>query len=170
MGLCKIQSGKIIFNGKQLHGQQRDKLFKAQCHYIFQDPLSALNPRHTVYDLWAEGLLVHDRLKISRQNFLAMSDKVGLPADCLDKYPYEFSGGQRQRITLGRALLLEPKVILFDEPTSALDVSTQKKVVELIKALGMRGIFISHDLNVVRSLCDRVYMMKQGTCVVERLS
>ena len=141
---------------------------------IFQDPMTSLNPRHTVRRILVEPLLFHrvapDRADAERrvQGFF---DRVGLPLACLDRTPHELSGGQRQRVGIARAALLEPDFVLADEIVSGLDVSTQAQALNLLKTLtrdlGLAMAFISHDLSVVRAVCDRVYVMKSGLVVEE---
>src|SRR5699024_2868303 len=129
---------------------------------VFQDPYGSLNPRLTVADAVGEGLRVHHKTldRATRdERVRALIAEVGLPADCLHRYPHEFSGGQRQRIAIARALILEPDLLILDEPTSALDRSVQAQVLELLKALqrrhGLSYLFISHDLKVVRAISHR---------------
>jgi microcin C transport system ATP-binding protein len=138
---------------------------------VFQDPYGSLNPRMTVGMIIAEGLSAHgekDQVKIKEAVEAALVD-VGLPKDIVDRYPHEFSGGQRQRIAIARAIILRPEIVIFDEPTSSLDRSVQFQVVELLKKLqkaySMSYIFISHDLNLVRSVCHDVVVMKEGRAV-----
>jgi ABC-type microcin C transport system duplicated ATPase subunit YejF len=135
---------------------------------IFQDPYASLNPRMTIYDTLAEPLLLHklaDRRSIAEAVFRLM-DEVGLARASVRRYPHEFSGGQRQRIAIGRALATRPELVIADEPVSALDVTIQKQILELVLELVARHnlsmLFISHDLAVVRYLCDRVMVMRKG--------
>ena len=139
---------------------------------VFQDPYSSLNPRKTVGSIVVEPLAVHASSPTApaagtRRNELL--ETVGLNAGDCDRYPHEFSGGQRQRIGIARALALEPKLIVADEPVSALDVSIQAQVLELLRdlreRLGLTLIFISHDLAVVRHMCDRIAVMHEGRIV-----
>jgi oligopeptide transport system ATP-binding protein len=139
---------------------------------VFQDPQASLNPRMTVRDIVAEGLVVH-RIATSRTEIddrvAAMLDKVGLRSDVMGRYPHEFSGGQRQRIGIARALAVGPEFIVCDEPVSALDPSVQAQIVNLLEALqddlGLAMLFVSHDLRVVSYLGHRVAVMYMGRIV-----
>ena len=140
---------------------------------IFQDPIASLNPRMTVRDTIAEGLIIkgiRDKDYLNEQ-VEKMLDLVGLLPEHADRYPHEFSGGQRQRIGIARAVIMQPELIIADEPVSALDVTIQRQILELMRTvrdeLGISFLFISHDLNVVYQLCDRVMVMKDGRIVEE---
>jgi ABC-type microcin C transport system duplicated ATPase subunit YejF len=136
---------------------------------IFQDPMASLNPRHTIRRILVEPLLLHrlasDR-KEAERHVAKILERVTLPQACLDRNPHELSGGQRQRIGIARAALLKPDFVLADEIVSGLDVSTQAQVLNLLKELsrdlGLSMAFISHDLSVIRAVCDRVYVMRHG--------
>ena len=141
---------------------------------IFQDPMTSLNPRHTIRRILVEPLLFH---RVARDGADAerrvrgFFDRVALPLACLDRTPHELSGGQRQRVGIARAALLEPDFVLADEIVSGLDVSTQAQALNLLKTLtrdlGLAMAFISHDLSVIRAVCDRVYVMQLGRVVEE---
>jgi ABC-type oligopeptide transport system ATPase subunit len=138
---------------------------------IFQDPAASLNPRMTVREIIAEGLVirgVRGKREIS-EAVVAALERVGLLAEHAERYPHEFSGGQRQRICIARAIVLEPELIIADEPTSALDVSVQAQVINLLNELrrkmGLTLVFISHDLSLVRSFSDRAAVMLRGKIV-----
>jgi peptide/nickel transport system ATP-binding protein len=137
---------------------------------IFQDPQSSLNPRHRIEDILAQPLLAFGRIENrqeGRRAAAALLERVHLPANFARRYPHELSGGQRQRVGIARALALGPKLIVADEILSGLDVSTQAQILVLLRELkaGSALIFISHDLSVVRVLCDRVLVMHRGTVV-----
>jgi ABC-type oligopeptide transport system ATPase subunit len=140
---------------------------------IFQDPFSSLNPRMRVGEIIEEPLILHRSLKSNEREkrVLELLDIVGLSKASLEKYPHEFSGGQRQRIGIARALAVQPKFLIADEPVSALDVSIQAQILNLLMDLksefGLTYLFVSHDLNVISYLCDRVIVMNQGKVVEE---
>ncbi len=165
--------GQVHFADQELLAlsQKEMRSLRRQMQMIFQDPYASLNPRMTVYDTLAEPLLNHglaNRANVEEQ-VLNLMDDVGLARTAIKKYPHEFSGGQRQRIAIGRAVATKPKLIIADEPVSALDVTIQKQILELIKELvqkhNLSMLFISHDLSVVRSLCDRVMVIEHGKLV-----
>ena len=141
---------------------------------IFQDPMASLNPRHTVRRILTEPLLFHG-VAISKADannrVRQFCERVALPVSCLDRTPHELSGGQRQRVGIARAALLQPDFVLADEIVSGLDVSTQAQALNLLKTLsrdlGLAMAFISHDLSVIRAVCDRVYVMRYGRVVEE---
>ena len=136
---------------------------------IFQDPYSSLNSRMCVGDIVAEPIRYYKTASNFKEETKIVSDildHVGLSKTSLDKYPHEFSGGQRQRISIARALASRPKILICDEPTSALDVSVQAHILNLLKdlqdELNLTILFISHDLPVIRQMCDRVAVMRNG--------
>lgn len=164
-------SGHIWFDGQDvltLRGSALRKL-RRDLQYIFQDPFSSLDPRMSVGAAIAEPLKIHKvaRSRRNRQERVAyLLERVGLPPDCMKRFPHEFSGGQRQRICIARALALNPQFIICDESVSALDVSVQAQVLNLLKELqsefNLTYIFISHDLAVVKFMSDRIMVMNQG--------
>jgi phosphonate C-P lyase system protein PhnK len=170
-------SGEVIFThrGKSVDLAtlpERDlKPLRQQMQMIFQDPFSSLNPRMTVGDIVAEPLVIHGIG--SREERLtrvaAMLHRVGLSQDHMHRYPHAFSGGQRQRIGIARALILRPAFIVADEAVSALDVSVQSRILDLLAELRaelkLTSIFVSHDLSIVRQICDRVAVMHRGRIV-----
>lgn len=173
MRLVDSQSGDVWLDGKSLSALRKSELKRARRDFqmIFQDPYASLNPRMTVFDTLAEPLLLHglaDRGNL-REQVNQLMDDVGLDRRSVRKYPHEFSGGQRQRVAIARALAVRPRLIVADEPVSALDVTIQAQILDLLLALtrrhGLTMLFISHDLAVIRYLCDRVAVMKQGEIV-----
>jgi ABC-type microcin C transport system duplicated ATPase subunit YejF len=171
--LVKAAGGSIRFDGKELStlGPRALKPYRRRMQMIFQDPYASLNPRMTVFDALAEPLLYHGEAtrKTVLPRVLALMDDVGLAAAAMRKYPHEFSGGQRQRIAIGRAIATKPQLIIADEPVSALDVTIQAQILELILQLvdrhNLTMIFISHDLSVVRYICDRVVVLHRGKLI-----
>ena len=147
------------------------KSFRRDVQMVFQDPTSSFDPRMTVGGSVAEMLLVHGMTDRKKRRAIVedLLERVGLSASDYDRYPHEFSGGQKQRIALARALVLSPELVIADEPVSALDVSVQAKVLSLIdelqSAFGLSLLFISHDMSVIRRICDRVAVMYLGEIV-----
>jgi oligopeptide transport system ATP-binding protein len=172
--LIEPTSGEIFFAGHDV-GALDPRALRSLCRdmqIIFQDPFASLNPRMTVGAIIGEGLIIH-KLASSQRDFedriVHLLETVGLPADCMRRYPHEFSGGQRQRIGIARALAVEPKLIVCDEPVSALDVSIQAQVINLLEDLqqkfGLTYLFIAHDLSVVEHISTRVAVMYLGRVV-----
>lgn len=178
MHLTKATEGSIHFNNRDLTKLSRTELREQRkdIQMIFQDPYSSLNPKKRVLDIIAEPLrnfekLSPDEERRAVQEYLSI---VGLNPESVYKYPHEFSGGQRQRIGIARALTLKPKLIIADEPVSALDVSVQAQVLNFLQdlqaELGLTYLFISHDLGVIRHMCDRIGVMYRGRIVEEATS
>lgn len=150
--------------------KKKEKEYCKNVQVVFQDPYSSLNPRHTAGYSVERGLKIHGLYKGKEKERLAqLLAMVGLPEETADRYPHEFSGGQRQRICIARALSVEPEFLICDEPISALDVSIQSQIINLLismkEAFGLTMLFISHDLSVVKYICDRVVVMYLGTVV-----
>jgi peptide/nickel transport system ATP-binding protein len=171
--LIPSASGTIGLDGQDITHLRGNKLraLRPQVQMIFQDSYASLNPRQHVVDILDAALVVHgvaDKQE-RRRRIADITDRVGLAARSLQRFPHEFSGGQRQRIGIARALVLQPKLVICDEPVSALDVSIRAQVlnllVELKQSLGLSYLFISHDLSVVRYIADRVLVMNAGKIV-----
>jgi oligopeptide/dipeptide ABC transporter ATP-binding protein len=171
--LERPQSGQVIFDGEDVLSLPPSRLKQVRSHMqaIFQDPHGSLDPRMTVRQLIAEGLIVQGTLGRDERDERVekLTEVVGLRREHLDRYPHEFSGGQRQRIGIARALALRPKFVLADEPVSALDLSVQSQVLNLLSDLqrefGLTYLFIAHDLSVVEYISDRVGVMYLGRLV-----
>ncbi|MGE6246739.1 ABC transporter ATP-binding protein [Psychrobacter proteolyticus] len=165
-------NGQIVVNDQDISALSKKALrnFRSQIQMVFQDPFASINPRMTVMQIVEEGLLVQGVAKVARQQAVLDSlATVHLPLAFAQRYPHELSGGQRQRVALARALIMKPSLLILDEPTSALDSTTQVTVVRLLREIQERlqvsYVFISHDLKVVRALCQHIMVLKQGTCV-----
>lgn len=173
LNMATVSGGDVRYMGKSVVGLS-DRAWhplRKEIQYVFQDPLSALDPRMTVLKQVIEPLIIHHIGSPSEHpaKAEAMLEQVGLRPNQFHKYPHELSGGQRQRVVLARALILEPELLICDEPISALDVSIQAQIINLLQRLrremGLTIMFISHDLSVVRHLCDRVAVMYLGKIV-----
>jgi len=166
-------SGEVAFEGRTLSSLPKRELIRVrrEMQVVFQDPYSSLNPRQTIGTIIGKPFLIH-RLGGHREmiaRVYELLDLVGIPANCITRYPHEFSGGQRQRIGIARALILNPKFIVCDEAVSALDVSVQAQVINLLEDLQeeykLTYLFIAHDLSVVEHISDRVAVMYLGQIV-----
>ncbi len=171
--LIEPTAGQILFDGHDITRQKRGELrpLRRQMQIVFQNPLSSLSPRLKVEQIVAEPLHTHRVLQGPdvRERVIELLEQVGLGRQHLDRFPHELSGGQCQRVAVARALALNPKLIVLDEPTSALDVSVQAQIINLLddlrKLLGLTYLFISHDLNVVQHISDRIGVMYLGKLV-----
>lgn len=165
--------GEILYNNERISGKisaAKDKQLTREIQMIFQDPMSSLNERAKVDYIVSEGLYNMGMPKEKRtQTIMQALAEVGLRADFASRFPHEFSGGQRQRIGIARAMVMEPKLIVADEPISALDVSIRAQVLNLMSRLqkerGLTYLFISHDLSVMRFICDRIAALHKGVLV-----
>ena len=173
VGLEKISSGSIIYEGENVTNRRRDRSssFNRDIQMIFQDATSAMNPRKRVQDILAEP--IRNFLNLTPQEeskkISELLEIVGMPEDAKIKYPHEFSGGQKQRLGIARAMATNPKLIIADEPVSALDLSVQAQVLNFMKDIqneyGLSYLFISHDLGVVKHMCDYINIMYKGRFV-----
>lgn len=174
MGFLKPDQGSILYQGRELTHlrKQQWREIRREVQMIFQHPQMTFHPRFTVYNCCAEPIrrfhLAKDREE-ERAMVLAMLDSVGVPADQLQKFPHELSGGQAQRISIARTLQLNPRLLICDEPTSMLDVSVQAQIISLIREhqqkSGISILYISHNLDVVRAVCQRAAVMREGKIV-----
>lgn len=172
--LIEPTSGRVLFEGKETGAfdhRQRHAMRRAM-QIVFQDPAGALNPRMRIGDIVTEPMIIHgigDSKKDRRERAVAQLERCGVGADAMRRRPHEFSGGQRQRIVIARALTLAPRLLVCDEPTSALDVSVQSQILNLLRDLqrdlGLSMLFISHDMAVIRHMCDRIAVMQRGSIV-----
>lgn len=174
IGLNRLTEGKVIFEGQEITNiRSRKSDLHKDVQMIFQDPYSSLNGKKRVLDIIAEPLRNFDRLSKAEEKKRVgeLLELVGLSPESILKYPHQFSGGQRQRIGIARAIALKPKLIIADEPVSALDVSVQAQVLNFLQdiqeELNLTLLFISHDLGVIRHMCDRIGIMYKGRYVEE---
>ena len=172
-GLLSPTSGEVLYKGRSLYElSSRDKRnIQREMQLVFQNPYASLNPKMRIKDIVAEPLLLNTKKRGQSLNLRIeeLLEKVGLGMNFVHRWPREMSGGQHQRVAIARALALDPKVLFLDEPTSALDVSVQAQILNLLtvlqKELGLTYIFVSHDLSVVRYICDHVAIMHRGRII-----
>jgi len=174
IGLINPTSGSVRFDGREIVGLNETAMrpLRRRMQMVFQDPMASLNPRRAIRHILSAPLLLHelvtDRAAAERRA-QAVMERVGLPIGLLDRYPHELSGGQRQRVGIARAVVLAPDFVLADEIVSGLDVSTQAQVLQLLgelkREMNLAMAFISHDLSVVRAVCDRIYVLAAGRVV-----
>ncbi|MBN1871666.1 MAG: ABC transporter ATP-binding protein [Candidatus Omnitrophica bacterium] len=173
LNLLKADGGEILFDGEDILRLDRNKIMgiRSKMQIIFQDPFSSLNPRMRIREIIAEGITIHRHMtsKETDKSVDEVLEMVGLPSGYKSRYPHQFSGGERQRIGIARAIIVRPEFIVCDEPVSSLDVSIQAKILNLLKDLKERlkltYIFITHDLSVVATICERVAVMHNGKIV-----
>jgi ABC-type glutathione transport system ATPase component len=174
IGLVRPAAGSVRFDGVDISSldERAMRPLRRRMQMIFQDPMSSLNPRHTIARILTQPMRLHGLASdpaSARARALDILDRVGLAASTMDCYSHELSGGQRQRVGIARAVVLRPDFVIADEIVSGLDVSTQAQVLRLLKELTsemhLALAFISHDLSVIRSICDRVVVMQSGSIV-----
>lgn len=173
VGLLNATDGEILYHGKNIKNlkKQDKKDYRKNVQMVFQDPAASLNPRLKIIDIVMEPLLNNVKMSKAEKKELAlkMIETVGLPKDAANRYPHEFSGGQQQRIGIARSLVLNPEFIVCDEAVSALDVSVQAQILNLLKELknkyNLTYLFISHNLSVVKHMCDKIVVMYLGRAV-----
>jgi len=174
IGLVRPAVGSVRFDGVDISAlaEREMRPLRRRMQMIFQDPMSSLNPRHTIGRILTQPMRLHGLASddaSARARAHDILDRVGLASSTMDCYSHELSGGQRQRVGIARAVVLRPDFVIADEIVSGLDVSTQAQVLRLLKELTsemhLALAFISHDLSVIRSICDRVVVMQSGTIV-----
>jgi oligopeptide/dipeptide ABC transporter ATP-binding protein len=171
--LIEPTGGKVVFDAREITSLPRPEMrrIRREMQIVFQNPLSSLSPRLKIVDVVSEPLLTHGIVtrKEARGRVQDLLGKVGLGQQHLDRFPHELSGGQCQRVAIARALAVSPRLIVLDEPTSALDVSVQAQIINLLQelqqAIGLTYVFISHDLNIVQHISDRIGVMYLGKLV-----
>jgi peptide/nickel transport system ATP-binding protein/oligopeptide transport system ATP-binding protein len=170
LGLVPVTSGEIYLTNNFIDVKVPGAWnpYRKDFQIIFQDPFTSLNPRHTIFRILSEPLLVHNihTKKTVRAAVAGLLEQVGLSPDYMQRFPHAFSGGQRQRVAIARAIGILPRLIVCDEVVSALDVSVQAQIIELLlglkKKMGLALMFIAHDLSLVKAISDRVYVMYLG--------
>ena len=170
-GILPVSGGDRLYRGEDYQSFLARKRDALKVQMVFQDPMSSLNPRLKVGEIIGEAAALHGVVSRSaiKDYVVEILSRVGLPADAVNRYPHQFSGGQRQRVGIARALAVKPELLVCDEAVAALDVSVQAQIINLLMDIrqdsGLSMIFISHDLGVIRHLCDRVAVMYLGRVV-----
>ncbi|RQW21346.1 ABC transporter ATP-binding protein [Bacillus sp. C1-1] len=174
IGLNDITSGRVSFDGIDITKKKKENYkLRQNIQMVFQDPYSSLNGKKRILDIIAEPFRNHRKMSKEEERTAVeeLLEQVGISKDSIFKYPHEFSGGQRQRLGIARAIALKPKLIIADEPVSALDVSVQAQVLNFMQdiqnELNLTYLFISHDLGIIRHICDRIGIMYKGRLVEE---
>ena len=175
MKLLEITKGEIFVNNNNITNLslQELKQYRKEMQIVFQDSYSSLDPMMTISKIIIEPFIIHKMYSTHERNEIAIDllEKVGLNKTYTNRYPHELSGGERQRVSIARALALKPSILVADEPTSALDVCVKAQVINLLQDLqdemGLSILFISHELNVLRSLADKITVMYRGRVVEE---
>ena len=169
VNLLKHQGCVKLFDGQSY---KHISHFSKDLQIVFQDPYNSLNPKMTISQIIDEGLSVHFKQLTKQEKLIKIKEilkEVNLKEDVLNKYPHEFSGGQRQRIALARVLIINPQIIILDEPTSALDITVQAQIIGLLRNLQKKYklsyIFISHDMNAIKTMAHRIIVMHNGKIV-----
>lgn len=174
--LVEPTAGEITFETTNLCalGPEALRCWRQHAQMVFQNPYTSLNPRKTVGNAIGEPLLYHKLVGSIEEKEMRVEEvlaQVGLPLDAINRYPHEFSGGQQQRICIGRAIAMNPKLIICDEPLSSLDVSIQAQILNLFadlkRTMNLSYLFITHDLLIAKHLCDRIIVMHHGKIVEE---
>jgi peptide/nickel transport system ATP-binding protein len=178
--ICRLidpTEGTILFDGEPIGSIAAREFHRSplrrEIQIVFQDPNESLNPRFTAFDSIAHPLRRLGGLagKVLKSRVLDCAKKVGLPSELLDRFPHQLSGGQKARVGIARAISVGPRLLVLDEPTAALDVSIQAVILQLLERLrreeGLAFLFVSHDLNVVRMMCERTIVLQSGRIVEE---